>query len=410
MRTQDTPARLGGDEFGVVCANIRDDAGLQHLARRLISTMNEPINLGDDTVQIGASVGVSVTHAADADPDRLLDQADVAMYTAKRGGRNRVCLHGDGVLATAADHTGVAEELRDAIRHGWLRLQYQPIVDVESRHIIAAEALLRIAHPGRGLLTAHSFMDVAEDSDLIVDIEQWVLDTACRQLAQWQEITPLTLAINVSGRPGALSATALRVADTTAQTGVAPADVSLEVTERVLLDATEPVARTLHDLHEQGVGITIDNFGAGHSSLTHLLRLSISRIKIDRSCTASLGHDRRSTAIVSAVTALGSALDLTVVAEGVENPRQLHELIELRCPLAQGYHIGYPVAPDEFTKLLYAQASRGSDVAQRGQNQPIVPEATVGNIREPRPVLGPALNVPAASACRRLRTCPSAGG
>jgi EAL domain-containing protein (putative c-di-GMP-specific phosphodiesterase class I) len=291
------------------------------------------------------------------DPDRLLHQADTAMYEAKRRGRRRYQIYQEAFEQQAQRRVNVEQEMADALSFGWLRLVYQPVIDLTTGTIVATEALLRMEHPDRGMVPPSEFIDIAEESHLILPIGEWVLHEACRQLATWQRIRPIEMAVNVAARQAADLAVTGQVLGAAQEAGVDPSSLCLEMTERVLLHAGPAVLRDLTMLTDSGVKLAIDDFGTGYSSLSYLQRFPVDTVKIDRSFVAGMGTEGKDDAIVAAVAALGSALHLTVVAEGVETLEQLDELRRLGCDRAQGYYLGHPRPPNDITDLLTAQAA-----------------------------------------------------
>ncbi len=352
LRGDDTLARIGGDEFVVVCPDIADTAAARRLAGRLAEAVGAPIPLDDRTLYPHTSVGIAVTGDLSTDPRALLHRADIAMYAAKRRGRGRVEMYRRALERPDRKRAAVEADLRAALDGGWLRLAYQPVTNVSSGRIVAAEALLRIEHPERGMLTPDAFIDVAEDSDLIVPIEEWVLAEACGQVRTWQQFAPVQIAVNLSGRQLGHAALDRRVLRVVNGAGINPELLCLEMTERVLIDADDTVMDNLRRLSRKGVRLAIDDFGTGYSSLAYLQQFPIDTLKIDRTFVAGLGHAPRDEAIVGAVTALGQALNLTVVAEGVETARQLQELRRLRCSRAQGFFLARPGPAEAVTDLL----------------------------------------------------------
>lgn len=355
VRGPDTAARLAGDEF-VVVARVRDDVDAVRLAERLVAVIGRPMPVRGRRLEIRPSVGVTTTSDPHADADALLREADLAMYQSKRGGPRPWELYDDALHRRALERLAVTEELRAALAHERFRLLYQPVVDLRSGRVVGAEALLRLEHPDHGLLAPAAFIDVAEDSDLIVPIGGWVLEEACRQLARWHAdpaTAHLHVAVNVSGRQAGHGVVREQVRRATDGAGVDPRHVVLEITERVLVEAPGD-DDDLFSVTDLGCRIAIDDFGTGWSSLAYLKRLPVSTVKIDRSFVEGLGRHGDDTAIVEAVTGLARTLDLTCVAEGVETAGQVAELRRVGCHSAQGYHYGRPMPAGELAALAAA--------------------------------------------------------
>jgi EAL domain-containing protein (putative c-di-GMP-specific phosphodiesterase class I) len=306
---------------------------------------------GAPPLDISASVGTALGEQ-DIGSEELLRRADLAMYEAKRLGRRRWYAYQP--MLDQATHRRRARDalLRAALESGWLRLLYQPIISLDTGTVSGAEALLRIEHPDAGVLLPASFIDALEDGDLSMPIESWVLSEACAFLRDWAERDLPYLAVNVSGRlatSGQLTSTVTAAAKTT---GVSASRLCVEMSERVLIDAGLRVIDDLIKLAEEGVRIAIDDFGTGFASLASLQKLPVDAVKIDRSFVSGLGANPRDEAIVSAVTALGTALNLQVIAEGVERRPQATRLRQVGCGLAQGYHFGPPVSAEQFRESL----------------------------------------------------------
>ncbi len=363
LRPADTAARLAGDEF-VVVARVEDPFAATRIAERLHAAIGAPVAVAGRTVNVPPSVGVATTADPHTGPEDLLRQADQAMYQAKRHGSRPWELYDEALHRRALERIAVEENLGTALEEGWLRLVYQPIVDLDEGRLVGAEALLRIEHPTEGLLMPAAFIDVAEDSNLIVPIGRWVLEEACRALAGWQRLDPrMQVSVNVSGRQARHLVVSDHVVAATSAAGVEPGDVVLEITERVLVDAGEAVLADLRRATDLGCGLAIDDFGTGYSSLTYLTRFPVTTVKIDRAFVEGVEGGGADRAIVQAVTGLAETLDLTAVAEGVESQAQLDVLRSLGCHRAQGWHLGRPTTPAGIGERLTAITR---DAAQPG--------------------------------------------
>jgi diguanylate cyclase (GGDEF)-like protein len=353
----DTAARLAGDEF-VVATRVEHESDAARTAATIAAALSEPIGLAGRQLTVRPSIGITTTRSSAVAPEALLHQADLAMYHAKRGGPVPWALYDETLHRASLERLTVEEDLRTAIRDHHLRLVYQPIVDVTTGAITSVEALLRIEHPDGQVLAPAAFIDVAEASDLILPIGGWVLDEACRQLARWQAATPgLGVSVNVSARQVDHLVAFDQVLGATTAAGIDPHRVVLELTERVLLDADDAVVDQLERLHRYGCTLAIDDFGTGYSSLGYLKRFPVREVKIDRTFVDGLGRRAADTAIVGAIIGMARALDLTTVAEGVEDPDQLTHLRALGCDRAQGYLLGRPSPADAITRALELQGA-----------------------------------------------------
>ncbi len=354
LRAGDLAARIGGDEFAVLLWDTPDLPVARRVAERLIGAF--------------VSIGVATGHPGSGSADELLRNADVAMYSAKARGKNRVAFF-EPEMATAvvARHTLTAS-LQRAVAAEEFVLHYQPIVDLGNGHMTGLESLIRWEHPTRGIIWPGEFIGVAEQSDLILDIGRWVLDRSCRQADEWHHRWPdlknLEISVNVAARQLEQPDFVDQVAAIVSSSGVDPASVVLEVTETTLLQNVEDAIAKLRALRGLGVGIAVDDFGTGYSSLSYLQRFPATAIKIARDFVAVEDGDSHSWELASAIVSMGRALRLTVIAEGVEERFQLERLRKLRCSRAQGYYVARPLAAGEL-KRLFAQ-SGVSLIASRG--------------------------------------------
>lgn len=347
VRSGDTVARLGGDEF-VVVAEGGDDTDVDLLADRIRATLAEPVVVDGVPQAVSASIGVA--HDAGHPPERLLRDADAAMYRAKERGRNRVEVFNEALRVAAQRRSTVEGRLRRALDHGLVEVHHQPIVSLDDGRVVGTEALMRVPTPDGRLDPPREYVEVAEDRGLMVALGEAVLHVVGRHLAGWRAgaasgAVPF-VAVNVSARQLASRSFAARLADTVDRHGLRPEDLVLELTEATVIGADRTTGRTVDDLHEMGVRIWLDDFGTGYSSLAYLKRFPMDALKLDRSFVAGLGEDHSDTEIVRAVMALGRSLGLTVVAEGVETPQQLAALRQLGCRWAQGFLLGAPGPPD----------------------------------------------------------------
>jgi diguanylate cyclase (GGDEF)-like protein len=361
LRPEDTIARFGGDEFCVMCSDITATSDAVAIARRIIDALGAPVRLGSQDVWITASIGVAIAPAAGAvDTDSLIHEADRAMYSAKRLGKDRYEVHdGFGSVpsrpAVSLESSDPESALRRAIENDELVLHYQPIVDLASGSLAGFEALVRWNHPELGLLPPNDFVPFAERTGLVVPLGAWVLGEACRQAAVWRSSMPtgssLAISVNLSAAQLGHVQLAELVARTLDSTGTPPGQLWLEVTETAVMQDAESSIRTLECLRSLGVSVTIDDFGTGHSSLAYLARLPAAILKVDRAFVARLGGSgspslggaaRADAVIVSAVVDLAHALGMGVVAEGVETGAQLERLVRIGCEFAQGYHLARP--------------------------------------------------------------------
>ena len=344
--------RFGGDEFVVLCpATSLADA--EQLARMLITVVCQPVTVDEQDLYVGACVGIAAASAGTPAHDVIRD-ADTAMYRAKSTGSGSTAVFDEQMHAWAVSRLGLESDLRGAMDRGELAVHYQPIVDLGSGQVAALEALLRWTHPVRGNVPPCDFIPVAEQTGLIIPIGRWVLEMALRQAQLWTRASgrPIRACVNVSAVQIAGGELTNAVREALSMTGV-PADLlELEVTEGSILEDVELAERTLTELRALGVTIALDDFGTGYSSLAHLRRLPLDVVKIDRSFVMDVDVDPRSSQIVRAVVALSNALNLQIVAEGVENEQQLGSLQRFGCQAAQGFLLSKPRPPEVLDDLI----------------------------------------------------------
>jgi diguanylate cyclase (GGDEF)-like protein/PAS domain S-box-containing protein len=352
LRTSDTLSRFGGDEFVILCEGMASQDAVMALAERAMTAIDAPFVINGEQFHIGVSIGVAFVDDDGPSPEELLGDADYAMYLAKaRSGQGRVQLFDQATRAVARQRVHTETALARALERDELVVFYQPIVETASRRWVGVEALLRWQHPTRGLLLPVDFLDVAEQTGLIVPIGQWVLSEACSQVQHWNADLPvddhLAVSVNLSGRQLTEPDLADTIGSTLQSAGIDPRALRLvlEVTETLLPADEDEARRRLIELHELGIQLAIDDFGTGYSSLRYVRDLPISTIKIDRSFVSGLGQSDHDEAIVNAVTQLARTLGLRVVAEGVETEAQFAFLSRVGCDYSQGYLFGRPQPP-----------------------------------------------------------------
>jgi len=351
----DTVARVGGDRFMVACEGVRDPAVAATLCCRVADLLQSPVALGAAEVRITAGVGASLAASGETDVTKLIGQAEGALRLAKQRGLGAYALFDHDMSAAVGGRDQDERALQWAVDRDELLLHYQPKVALDTDRIVGVEALLRWQHPQRGMVAPLEFIALAEETGLIVPIGAWVIEQACREAARWRRSFPdrpvLQVSVNVSPRqfgPGLVDV----VIRALAASGAKPQALCIEVTEGVLMDDVEASVVILQELAGLGVALSIDDFGTGYSSLAYLKRFPLHELKIDRSFVDGLGKDANDTAIVAAIIALAHALELSVVAEGVETPEQLQRLRTLGCQQAQGYHFARPGPPEAIDALF----------------------------------------------------------
>jgi diguanylate cyclase (GGDEF)-like protein len=356
VRASDTTARLGGDEFAVLLHDSPIEAA-NAVGERIIAAIKEPFRVVGRDVFIGASIGVAISRSGEEKSDALLHNADVAMYRAKKDGPGIVVLYEPFMHTEALSYLSLRADLQKALQDGEFRLQYQPLVRLETGEPTGVEALIRWHSPARGLVSPLDFIPIAEESGLIIDIGQWVLETSAAQVAVWRRTFPdLLLNVNVSGHQLVHPRFADNVTRALAMSGLPSSAVTLELTESVLMSDPERGMASLVALRELGVQLSIDDFGTGYSSLAYLRELPVDELKIDRAFVARAELTTEDLALVRTIVELGNILGLRVVAEGIENAAQLDALRRLGCALGQGYHLCRPTDPEDLPAILARSA------------------------------------------------------
>ncbi|MCP1573745.1 diguanylate cyclase (GGDEF)-like protein [Herbaspirillum rubrisubalbicans] len=356
MRAQDTVARLGGDEF-VILVELEQPEDAMPVAEKLVEVVNQAFTLAQQELRVSASVGIAIYPEDGATRHDLVINADAAMYHTKRAGRNGYHFFEPSMNANAHHQLQWLQELRVAVERKQLRLVYQPKFGLPDGQVLGAEALLRWQHPQRGLVGPDEFIGLAERSGLIIPIGAWVLDEACRQMHQWLTLgyDHWKIAVNLSALQFADPHLVEVVRAALDKHQLPPHCLTLEVTESTAMHDTEASLQTLQKIADLGVEIAIDDFGTGYSSLLYLKRLPAHELKIDRGFVRDLSEGSEDAAIVSAIVALGRALRLRIVAEGVETEGQQQFLAAAGCHALQGYLRGRPMAPDLFLQTMREQ-------------------------------------------------------
>ena len=349
MRPHDTVARFGGDELAILCEDLDDEQHAAKIAKRVVRALKRPLPVKGREMVVSSSIGIAVASEASADPERLISDADAAMYRAKAKGRGTFELFDEAMRARAMEQLETELALRRALQRRELRLFFQPVVRLDGGTTRDYEALVRWEHPERGLLLPKDFVPLAEETGLIVPIGQWVLEEACRHAAEMRRQDHQSggnVSVNISFVQVAQPELPRLVADALESSGAEPHMLCLELTESVLMEDAERAQATLKALKEIGVRLALDDFGTGYSSLGYLHRFPVDTVKIDRAFVSGLDGNRDGSAIVAVVLRIGDVLGLDVVAEGVETAAQLLELRALGCRLGQGYYFAPPRPPE----------------------------------------------------------------
>jgi diguanylate cyclase (GGDEF)-like protein len=356
LRKSDTGARLGGDEFAILLTNLGEEDDAERVAEKLLRLLREPVPLKGREHLITASVGIARFPKDAASAEELLKKADTAMYQAKGAGRNRYAFWDSAMNAEGIERAVREHRLRTALEGGELVVHYQPVVDVSRGRVIGAEALIRWRHPELGLVLPAEFLQLAEDTHLIIPIGEWVLRTACEQAARWQERghPGFRIAVNVSPQqflPGEFVA---MVRCALVESGLRPDSLELELTERSLLHDGQRTMSQFAMLKGLGVRMAIDDFGTGYSALSYLKQLPVDVLKIDQSFVRAVTTDPADATIVSSIVSMAHALNLGTIAEGVEGIEQMQLLASFGCSRMQGHLFSESLDADAFTRLFAA--------------------------------------------------------
>ena len=359
LRPIDTVARLCGGEFLLCCEGLGTDEGVAReaaveVAKRVAATLARPVTLANGRAQTTVSIGIALTAGDDPSPEVLLRHADSAMYLSKEKAEGGYRVFDESHRTYVTGRKAVTESLRLALGRGELVVHYQPIVSLDCGRIIGTEAMVRWNHPSRGLLLPADFIDVAEESSLIIPLGDAVLREACTHLARWRRtIRPdLVVMVNASARQVGCNVLGASVAGALGASGLEPGALHIELTEGTLIEASGSTLAELKALRSLGVHLGLDDFGTGYASLTYLQRLPVDFVKIDGSFVAGVEESMEDRAIIEAVIGLGSALGLRVIAEGIETEGQKKALEDMGCELGQGWHFGHPQPAQQLTRLL----------------------------------------------------------
>lgn len=356
VRSSDTVSRQGGDEFVVLLSEIAHAADAAKSAEKLLQALSLPYSLDDRDVHIGGSIGISIYPEDGHDAETLLKNADMAMYHAKECGRNNVQFFKDQMTIKAARRQSIEESLRLALKRKEFLLHYQPMISLSTGEIAGVEALLRWQHPEQGLLYPDSFVQVAEECGLIVQIGGWVQGEACRQAREWEDagLPPMIISINVSAVEFNDKRFMRGIRKAISDSGIAAESLKLELTEGGLMKHMETTGAMLQELKALGIQLAVDDFGMGYSSLSYLIQFPIDMLKIDRSFVQQITDSSADNAIVSAIIAMGQSLGYLVVAEGIETQVQKDYLQSRGCEMGQGYLFSRPVPAIDIPILVQA--------------------------------------------------------
>ena len=358
LRGVDTVARLGGDEFTVTLTELHKKEDAAIVAEKIIDILSKPFEIHSQTMRIGSSIGITSYPEDCADLSSMLKNADMAMYEVKNKGKNAYKFFTSDMTAHANHRMELEKDLYNALQNGDLYLHYQPITNLQTQSICGAEALLRWNHPNHGQVPPNKIISVAEESDLILKLGEWILETACNQISIWlkQGYTEMHMAINMSTRQFEEKYDSVALIKNLIQQYQLPKhSIQLEITETLMLEDSKLILDTLFELKKLGIVLSVDDFGTGYSSLSYLRRFPVDILKIDQSFIRDLNLGSGDDTLVKAIIAMGQSLNLDIIAEGVENNEQLKFLKKHDCNFAQGYYFSKPVSADEMELMIKEQ-------------------------------------------------------
>jgi diguanylate cyclase (GGDEF)-like protein/PAS domain S-box-containing protein len=347
-------ARLGGDEFILLLSDINAPENASVVARRILQEMPKTHELEGHSVSVTTSIGISTFPTDGENSELLLKHADSAMYHAKETGRNNYQFYKESLNAAVLERFSIEQDLKHAMEREEFVLHYQPLIELSTRKIIGAEALIRWMHPQKGMIPPDKFIPLAEESGLIVEINKWVIQTACKQNKHWREsgFTPIRIAVNLSGYQFTSQNIVQIIRDALEEASLDAKNLEVEITENTLMQNTEDTVRVLEQMRDLKLRIALDDFGTGYSSLSYLTSFPVDTIKIDRSFVMGCGMANNTRIIIKAIVAMGHSLGMKVVAEGIESEDQFELLKEYGANEGQGFHFSPAVSQGQFTKFL----------------------------------------------------------
>ena len=367
LRETDMVARISPNEFGLLLTKLEGKYSTNLVVRRILDLLSQGVPVDEKNVHFTACAGVTLAGQGGEDTvSSLLKQSDVALSRARRMGRNQLQIFSPEMSRNVSRRIGLEAELADAVEKRRFVVHYQPAVDLWSKRIVGAEALVRLVNPDTGMVPPMEFIPLAEETGIIVAITEQVVREACRQLKAWQEegLPSLVVAVNISGRDFQNTGLAAKVTGMVREAGLDPSHLEIEITESVAMHDFQRTLHILQGLRNEGIRVAIDDFGTGYSSLAYLKRFPIQTLKIDRAFIKDMMENPQDRAIVNAIIGMAHAMNIEVLAEGVERPDQLAYLLDKKCDRAQGYHFGKPVPADEFKAMVVEQQAARRGVAK----------------------------------------------
>ena len=357
IREDDTIARMGGDEFTIILNGINSPQDAAIVAQKILGVFQEPFDIQNKTAFLGASIGISIYPKHGKNSEDLIRHADAAMYRSKEEGRNTFSYYSEGMTEKVLQRITLESDLRKALENEELIIHYQPQYRLSDNKLVGFEALLRWKHPEKGMMPPVDFIDIAEDSGLIVPIGQWVLSMSCYQMNQWLEQKLVSrkavMSVNISAKQFDMKHLVDDVRSILTESGLPPENLELEITESTVMRSIDNTKSILKKFRNLGVKLAVDDFGTGYSSLSYLKLLPITKLKIDKSFVTGIPKDKDDVAITQAIIGLGKSLSFEIIAEGVETQKQVDFLCEESCDLGQGYFFSKPLPTNELEKIIF---------------------------------------------------------
>jgi len=359
-RASDTVARLGGDEFAIIATHLESEKDITLLAKKIITSFNEPFKFGSNQITANTSIGIALCPIHGHDPDELLRHADLALYQAKAAGRNNFKFYDSELDARAQEFRALEQEMRFALQHRVFSLHFQPMFSTDRKKVIGVEALARWTHKVRGMISPVDFIPLAESTGLILPLGEQILEMVCDQIIHWQQLglPDLLVAVNLSPAQFADLDLVDKIAKTLQRKGVSPKRIELEITENTLMDTGPDVIDRLTRLYGMGIKLAIDDFGTGYSSLSYLKKFPVHKLKIDREFIKDVTTDKDDATIARSIIHLGQAMNLEVIAEGVETDEQLNFLRQEGCQQVQGFLFAKPMSSSALVEWLPLQQTK----------------------------------------------------
>lgn len=353
-RASDTVARLGGDEFAIIATHLNNETDITLLAKKIITIFNEPFIFGNEKIVAHTSIGIALCPTHGHDPDELLRHADLALYQAKAAGRNNFKFYDSELDARAQEYRALEQEMRYALQQQNFTLHFQPMFSTDGKNVIGVEALARWSHKVRGMISPVDFIPLAESSGLILPLGEQILEMACDEIKRWKQLglPELLVAVNLSPVQFADPNLIEKITETLQRRGVSPHLIELEITENTLMDTSSDAIERLTKLYDMGIKLAIDDFGTGYSSLSYLKKFPVHKLKIDRAFIKDVTTDKDDATIARTIIHLGQAMNLEIIAEGVETEAQLDFLRKEGCQQVQGFLFARPMSSDALIKWL----------------------------------------------------------